>query len=56
MFRRAQLGSATSRAAFEHVAVVEKAVGHGGDGRAVAEQFPPVFYRALEANSVLARS
>jgi hypothetical protein len=36
--------------------VVEQAVKHDGDCRAVAEQFSPVFYRTLEANSVLARS
>jgi hypothetical protein len=29
------------------MAVVQEAVEHGGDGRAVAEQFPPVLDRAV---------
>jgi hypothetical protein len=32
MFQRVHFGSPTSRAVFEDVAVVEKAVEHGGDG------------------------
>jgi hypothetical protein len=38
------------------MAVVEKAVEHGGDGGAVAEQFPQSSTGRFEVNSVLARS
>jgi hypothetical protein len=46
LFRR-QLGSPAPRPAFEDMAVVEKAVEHSGDGRAVAEQFSPVLDRSV---------
>ena len=38
----AGFGAPTSRAALEHVAVVQEAVQHGGDSGAVAQQFAPV--------------
>jgi len=46
LFRR-QLGSPAPRPAFEDMAVVEKAVEHSGDGRAVAEESSPVLNRAV---------
>ena len=36
-------GAPAARAAREHVAVVQEAIEHGGDGRRVAEQLAPVF-------------
>jgi len=45
-----QLGSPAPRPAFENMAVVEKAVGHSGDDRAVAEQFSPVLDRSVRGD------
>lgn len=43
VFRRVRFGSPAPWTAFEEMAVVEQAVEHGSDRRAVAEQFSPVF-------------
>src|SRR6266576_182208 len=48
-FRR-QLGPPAPRPAFENMAVVEEAVEHGGEGRAVAEQFSPVLDGAVRGD------
>src|SRR5260370_9869142 len=47
-FRR-QLGPPAPRPAFEDMAVVQEAVEHGGDGRAVAEGASPVLNRAVSS-------
>ena len=46
----AGLGSPAARAAFENVTVVQKAIQHGGDGGAIAEQFSPVFNGSVRSN------
>src|SRR5207253_2194073 len=48
-FRR-QLGPPAPWPAFEEMAVVEETVEHGGHGRAVAEQFPPVLYGSVRSD------
>jgi len=39
----ASLGAPASRAALEHVAVMQNAVQHGGDSGYIAQQLAPVF-------------
>ena len=45
--RHRHLGAPTPRATLEHVAVMQNAVQHGGDGRHVAQQLAPVLDRAV---------
>jgi hypothetical protein len=45
---RRQLGSPTPRPGLEDMAVVQEAVEHGRDGRAVPEQFSPVLDGAVQ--------
>ena len=45
--RNRQLGAPASRAALEHVAVMQNAVQHGGDGRHIAQQLAPVLDRPV---------
>src|ERR1019366_8447700 len=40
-------GAPTSRAALEHVSVVQQAIQHGGDSGAVAQQLSPVVYGSV---------
>jgi hypothetical protein len=47
LIEQACFGPPAPRPAFEDMAVVEKAIQHGGDGRAVAEQFAPVLHRPV---------
>ncbi len=47
LVRQACFCSPAPRPAFEDMAMMEEAVEHSGDGRAVAEQFSPVLHRAV---------
>src|SRR5258707_8641920 len=40
--RQVYFRAATSRTAFENMTVMEEAIEHGGDGRAVNQQFAPI--------------
>ena len=42
-----RFGAPTPRAALEHMAVMEEAVEHGGNGGHIAQQFSPVFDRSI---------
>src|SRR6185369_5434244 len=45
--RCSRLGAPTARAALENVAVVKQAIEHRTDGGDIAEQFAPIFDRAI---------
>ena len=48
---RAGFGSPAARTALEHVAVVQQAIKHGGDGGAVAEQLAPVVHGTIDGDA-----
>ncbi len=47
LFLRIKYSSPAPRTAFQHVPVVQQAVEHGAHGCRVAQQFAPVFHRAV---------
>src|SRR5713101_8608710 len=49
LIRQVCFRSPTPWSAFQDVTVVQQTVEHGGDGRAVTEQFAPVFHRAVRS-------
>src|SRR5690242_12446776 len=47
LIRQVCFGSPASRSAFKDMPVVKQTIQHGGDRGTVAEQFAPVFHRAV---------
>jgi hypothetical protein len=56
LIEQACFGPPAPRPPFEDMAVAEKAIEHGGNGRTVAEEFAQSSTGRLEVNSVLVRS
>src|ERR1700736_1178416 len=47
LWRQVHFRAPTPRTTFEYMTMMEEAIEHGGDGRAVSQQFAPVVYGAV---------